>query len=163
MAESRLDEILRLMDPAPGKRPWFGGASPIGCLRGVTPEQALWKPANHRHSIWEFVLHIAYWKYAVRRSLDDLPKGGFPRAPSNWPAVPPEPDDPSWKKDRALLKSEHESLAASARRLDPEQLDRRSQGSGEYRTIDLLHGIVMHDTYHVGQIQLLKRLHRESR
>ena len=29
-----------------------------------------------------------------------------------------------------------------------------------YRYLDLMHGVVMHDTYHVGQIQLLKRMYR---
>ena len=51
----------------------LGGATPLGCLRGVQPEQAVWKPAPDRHSIWELVLHIAYWKYAVRRNLEGSP------------------------------------------------------------------------------------------
>lgn len=161
MSDPRLAEVIRMLDPEPGYRLWHGGASPLGCLRGVSAAAAAWRPAPGRHSIWELTLHIAYWKYAVRRILVSGPKGGFPRAPSNWPSQPNSPDEASWRDDRALLKSEHEELIAAARSIDPRRLDKMAAGSGAHRYADLLHGIVMHDTYHVGQIQLLKRLYRE--
>lgn len=162
MTDPRLSELIRLLDPEPGQRLWHGGASPLGCLRGVSADVAAWRPTPERHSIWELALHIAYWKYAVRRILEDGPKGGFPRQPSNWPRQPAVPDPASWKEDRALLKSEHHQLNAAARSLPPERLDEVVPGSGAYRFADLLHGIVMHDAHHVGQIQLLKRIHRET-
>ncbi|MFH1754342.1 MAG: DinB family protein [Candidatus Latescibacterota bacterium] len=154
----RFKELLHLLDPESGKRLWFGGATPLGCLRGVSPARAAWKPAAERHSIWELTLHIAYWKYAVRRNLEGSPTGGFPRSPSNWPDVPKAIDANTWKQDRVLLKTEHEALIKAVRGLDDKMLDVAARGSGAYRLIDLLYGIVMHDTYHVGQIQVLKRL-----
>jgi uncharacterized damage-inducible protein DinB len=157
MSNPRLEELLHLLSPEPGQRLWFGGASPLGCLRGVSPEQAAWKPSPSLHSIWELALHISYWKYAVRRNLDGSPAGGFPRSPSNWPQVPAPADQQAWKRDRALLKEEHDCLTAAAEALKPGHLDRMAPGSGTFRILDLLHGIVMHDAYHVGQIQLLKR------
>ena len=134
----------------------------LGCLRGVDPEQAAWKPAPDRHSIWELVLHIAYWKYAVRRNLEGSGRGGFPRSPSNWPRVPEPADAAAWKRDRALLKSEHERLVAAVEGFDPRRLDEEAPGSGSYRFADLIFGVVTHDVYHVGQIQLLKRLYRSA-
>lgn len=160
MTEARLAEILRMLDPDPGHRLWYGGASPLGCLRGVSAEQAVWKPSSGRHSIWELSLHIAYWKYAVRRNLDGSPRGGFPRSPSNWPAAPTTPDERLWKEDRALFRSEQERFIAAARAFDPARLDESARG-GAYSYAELLHGIIMHDAYHVGQIQLLKRLYRD--
>ncbi len=160
MRDTRIDEILRLVEAPRGKRPWFGGASVLGCLRGVAPELAAWKPAPGRHGIWELALHIAYWKYAVRRKLQDLPTGGFPRSPANWPAPPVVPEQEAWKSDRALLREEQQKLVTAVRAFDPKRLDDTAPGQGAYRYVDLLHGIVMHDIYHVGQIQVLKRLHR---
>jgi hypothetical protein len=160
MNDPRLDEILRMLDPEPGYRLWHGGASPLGCLRGVSVDAALWKPAPDRHSIWELTLHLAYWKYAVRRNLDGSPRGGFPRCPSNWPKPPEPADEPAWKVDRGLYRSEHERFVQVVRALDPGVLDERAR-DGAYSYVELLHGIVMHDTYHVGQIQLLKRLYRD--
>jgi len=85
--------------------------------------------------------------------------GGFPRSPSNWPSVPDVLDANTWDLDRALLKAEHQRLVAAVRAFDPKRLSARAAGSGTYRYVDLLYGIVMHDTYHVGQVQLLKRLY----
>ena len=117
MDNPRLREIVNLLDPPAGERLWYGGASVAGCLRGITPEQAAWRPAPKRHSIWELTLHLAYWKYAVRRNLEALPKGTFPRSPSNWPAVPKPADAETWKADRGLLRSEHELLVEAVGRL----------------------------------------------
>jgi len=156
--DPRLREILNLLDPPSGKRLWYGGATVAGCLRGVTPEQAAWKPGAKRHSVWELTVHVAYWKYAVRRNLEDLPQGSFPRSPANWPAVPDPADAAQWKADRALLRSEHILLVNAARALDPRRLDEAAPGSGNFRLVDLLFGVVSHDLYHVGQIQVLKRL-----
>ncbi len=162
MKDSRITEILHILDPAPGERLWFGGASPLGCLRGITPTAAAWRPSPDRHSIWELSLHMAYWKYAIRRNLEGSPVGGFPRSPSNWPRVPDVINAASWKRDRDLFRSEHEKFLAAAGNFDPKLLDRKARGNGAYRYADLLFGIVMHDTYHVAQIQLLKRLYRTA-
>lgn len=151
-----------MLDPEAGHRLWFGGAGPLGCVRGVSARQASWKPDPGRHSIWELALHIAYWKYAVRRIIQGASKGGFPRSPSNWPRPAEPPTDQAWKEDRALLRSEHRQLIATARSLSPERLDKMAPG-GTYRLADLLHGIVMHDAHHVGQIQLMKRLYGKAK
>ncbi len=163
MPDQRLDEALHLLAPPPGRPLWAGGATPLGCLRGVGARQAAWKPAADRHSIWELTLHMAYWKYAVRRNLKGAPKGGFPRAPSNWPHVPEPAGEAAWKRDRALLRDEHEQLVAAVTAFAPRRLDERVPGPRAYRFADLIYGIAMHDTYHVGQIQLMKRLYRSLR
>ena len=149
----RLAEALLLLERPPGKPAWAGGATVLGCLRGVSSNQALWRPAADRKSIWELALHIAYWKYAVRRRLEGSPKGSFPRSPSDWPRMPEPADEAAWKKDRALLRDEHERLVEVVGSFDPRRLDEADSSS--YRCVDLIYGIAMHDTHHVGQIQLM--------
>jgi len=160
MSDARLDEIVRMLRPEKGTKLWYGGATPVGCLRGVNSKSAAWLPDPKRHSIWELALHIAYWEYAVRRILEDLPSGSFPRSPSDWPAVPEARGEGQWKADRALLRSEHEALTDAVQRFDPHRIDDTASRSGSFRYIDLLHGAIMHNTYHTGQIQLVKRLCR---
>ena len=58
--------LSSLLQPLPGRHFWHGGPTPLGALRGVTAEQARWRPAPKRKSLWELALHIAYWNYAVR-------------------------------------------------------------------------------------------------
>lgn len=160
MTEARLDEALLLLAPPRGRPLWAGGATPLGSLRGVTAEVAAWKPAPDRHSIWELTLHIAYWKYAVRRKLDGSQRGGFPRRPSNWPRVPEPADEEAWKADRALLRDQHQKLVEAIAAFAPKRLD--DAGTATYRYVDLIYGVAMHDTYHAGQIQLMKRLFRSA-
>src|SRR6266536_2305397 len=74
------------LQPQTGRRSWHGGPTPVGALRGVTVEQARWAPTPKRKSIWQLALHIAYWKYAVRRHLEAGPIPRFPRKPANWPS-----------------------------------------------------------------------------
>lgn len=163
MEERRLTDLLAALQPPAGKGLWHGGASVLGSLRGVSPEEAAWKPGPDRHSIWELALHIAYWKYAVRRKISGERRGGFRRRPSNWPAVPTPADESAWTNDRALLRDEHERLIQAIEALDPARLDRKPAGGGKWRHFDLILGVVLHDTYHTGQIQMLKRLYSGRR
>jgi uncharacterized damage-inducible protein DinB len=154
--------LVRLIQPASGTG-WHGGPTPLGSLRGVGPDQAWWSPTSARKSIWALVLHITYWKYAVRRRLEGGPRGGFARAPSNWPAPPPTADDERWRSDVALLRDEHLRLLRAASAVPSASLGRRPQGSRRWTYADLITGIALHDAYHTGQIQLMKRLWRERR
>lgn len=163
MEERRLRDLLAGLRPPAGKGLWHGGASVLGSLRGVPPEEAAWKPASDRHSIWELALHIAYWKYAVWRKIAGGRKGEFRRQPSNWPAAPSPADGRAWANDRALLRDEHERLIQAVEGLDPARLDRKPAGGGKWTYADLIMGVVLHDTYHTGQIQMLKRLYAGRR
>jgi DinB superfamily len=149
------------VQPPPRQRGWHGGPTPVGAVRGVDAEQASWVPAPRRHSIWALTLHIAYWNYAVRRQLEGSVRGGFPRRPSNWPALPDRPDGRAWAADVALLSEEHERLAHAIKTLRPERLPQRPPQSRRWTYGDLIIGIAAHDAYHTGQIQLLKRLWQE--
>ena len=157
--DPRLEEAFLLLDPPTGTRLWYGGASAVGALRGVSHQVAAWKPAPERHSIWELVLHLAYWKYAVRRKLEGGPRGGFPRKPSNFPRMPEPATTAAWKEDRELLAREHTALVAAARTLDLKLLDEPVSEKGPHRYLDMIFGVATHDIHHVGQIQLLKRLY----
>jgi hypothetical protein len=161
MARSPMALLASGVQPLPGQRSWHGGPTPVGAVRGIDAEQARWVPAPRRKSIWALTLHIAYWKYAVRRQLEGAARGAFPRAPSNWPALPHRPNDRAWAADVALLREEHERLAQAIRALPPERLNRRPPEGRRWTYGDLVVGIAAHDAYHTGQIQLMKRLWQE--
>jgi len=132
-----------MLDDAYQRKAWHG-PNLRGSLRGVTADQALWRPAKGRHSIWELAVHCAYWKYAVRRRLTGLKRGTFPRKGSNW--LPAAGD---WNDDLRLLADEHRELLGAIRRAGSQKLRARER---------LIYGVAAHDVYHTGQIQLIKRL-----
>lgn len=159
MADRRLEEILRHLHPPKGARPWHGGPTVLGSLRGVTAETAAWKPYPDRHSIWELALHVAYWNYRVMARAST--EAGFPRGPSNWPAVPEPADERAWQEDRRFVKEWHDRLMEALGSFDAARLDERA-GDTDTSFADLITGILLHDTYHAGQIQLMKRLARSA-
>jgi hypothetical protein len=148
--------LLEILDQAFDQKAWHG-TTLRGALRGLTPAEALWRPARNRHNIWELTLHAAYWKYAVRRRLAGEATGSFDRKPSNWPGVPDPADDKAWKRDVKFLESEHRKLRETVASLTPAQLALRSP-KGVWTNAEEIHGLAAHDLYHTGQIQLIKRL-----
>jgi hypothetical protein len=142
-----IDLLLIFIDHAYDKKAWHGPTL-RGALRGLSVQEALWRPTPNHHNIWEIALHAAYWKYAVRNKLLGGPRGKFPIKGSNWLKVGNTPAQ--WKKDIALLEEQHKHLRETIAKLPQSKLKR----------IDMIYGVASHDLYHAGQIQLLKRLIR---
>lgn len=151
-----LELLLRTIDEGFDTKAWHG-PNLRGSVRGVTAEQAAWRPGPGRHSIWELVVHAAYWKYAVRRRLTGVKRGSFTLAGSNWFGRPDEANAAAWQADVRLLLDEHRQLRAAVAAVDPRTLSRRARGSSQ-KVETLIRGIAFHDVYHAGQIQALKRL-----
>ena len=156
--DRRIALLLDVFDQAFDRKAWHGTAL-WGSIRGLTPPQALWRPGRRRHNIWEIVLHAAYWKYIVRRRLTRDPAVVFPRAGSNWPALPAKPDAAAWRRDVALLKEEQRLLRAVIARFPAARLKARGWRS-TWTNAQHVYGIASHDLYHAGQIQLVKALRR---
>jgi len=81
-----MEQLLAIIDQAYNRRSWHG-PNLRGSLRRVSAEQAVWRPSQARHNIWELVVHTAYWKYVVRRRLTGGSRGSFPIKGSNWSAI----------------------------------------------------------------------------
>jgi hypothetical protein len=86
-APGPVDLLLRILDEAYEKKAWHG-PNLKGTLRGVSVQEAVWRPAPDRHNVWELALHAAYWKYAGWRRLTGEKRGAFPVTGSNRVARP---------------------------------------------------------------------------
>lgn len=156
----RIGLLLRQLEDAYRRSSWHG-PNLRGSLRGVSAEEAAWRPGPGRHNVWELAVHAAYWKYAVRRRLTREKRGSFALEGSNWferPA-PGSGDERAWRDDRALLEREHRLLRDVIAGLTEGSLDSRPPGTRRTRE-QLIWGIAAHDVYHAGQIQLVKALRR---
>jgi hypothetical protein len=167
--------LLMMLDEAFDKEAWHG-PNLRGALRRLSAEQAAWRPAPERKNIWELAVHAAYWKYTVLRLLTGQKRGSFPLEGSNWFVrphvvrtlrVPSEGNgtrsvpitEVAWRNDVKLLDQMHADLRAAVAALAPDRLDAKPPGSKHtYRR--LIQGAALHDVYHAGQIQTLKRLMR---
>lgn len=153
--------LLRALEQGYNKKSWHG-TNLRGSLRGILPEQALWRPAADRHNIWELAVHAAYWKYTVVRRIRAGARGGFPLEGSNWFPRSTAPDAKAWREDLKLLDDQHRGLLDAVAELDDADLDRAPDGA-KFTFGDLVQGVAFHDIYHAGQIQILKRLQGISR
>jgi hypothetical protein len=146
--------LLDLLDEAFDKKSWHG-PNLRGSIRGVTAEQAAWRPGAERHNIWELVLHAAYWKYVVRRRLLGEKRGSFVLPGSNFfrrPEDGREGTEQAWKGDIAVLIAEHAQLRAVVA-----GVTKVSNGPSKSEA-HMIRGAAAHDLYHAGQIRLLRRL-----
>lgn len=143
--------ILNLLEEAFARKAWHG-PNLWQSLKGVTAEQAAWRPAPGRHNIWEEMLHAAYWKYVVRRKLEGSKRGRFVLAGSNFFPRPEagKLSEAAWKADKEILRREHNALRQTITTSVREPI------SPKLGTV--LWGIAFHDIYHAGQIRLLRRL-----
>ncbi len=155
--DAELCLLLQLVDEAYERKAWHG-PNLRGALRGIGAAQAAWRPATGRHNIWEIAVHAAYWKYTVWRRLTGEKRGSFPRRGSNWFERPAGLSSADWKADLTLLADVHRAMRSAVAALAPEALHATPRGA-KVSPATLIRGIAMHDVYHAGQVQLLKRLH----
>jgi len=142
-----LGVLLAALDEAYDKHGWHG-TTLRNAVRRVPAEDAVWRPGEGRHNIWELTVHAAYWKYVARRRLTGGKRGGFPMKGSNWIA---SPQNASWEEAVALLESEHAAWRAAVASVDDATLR-------DAKKVRLISGATAHDVYHTGQIQLVRAL-----
>ena len=156
------EQLLALVEEGFHKPAWHG-PNLRNALRGVTAEEAAWRPAKNRHNIWEIAVHAAYWKYTVTRRLTGSRKRDFPEKGRNWFArdgakLTKGEAAKRWKSDVDFLARTHRELCHAIAELEESGLRGSAHGSGKTATRNIV-GIAMHDVYHAGQIQLLRKLY----
>lgn len=161
MAREEIDHLLGNLDEAYNRAAWHG-PNLRGSIRGVKAREAALAPRAGRHTIWEIVVHAAYWKYTVRRRLCGEKRGSFFLPGSNWFDRSKDRTEKAWRADVALVEKEHQLLKKVISSFPPENLDRRPPGS-KSTARRMIAGIALHDVYHAGQIQLIKTLLRKKK
>ena len=159
--DPRIALLLALLDEGYDRKAWHG-PNLKGSIRLVDVGTAVWQPASNRKSIWDHVVHAAYWKYTIRRRISGEPRGSFPIKGTNWfarpdPNVHNEDWEQAWKADVAMLEDIHQSLRAAVAAFPAGKLDTVVKG-GTWTFAFTIRGAAMHDVYHASQIQLLKKL-----
>ncbi len=156
---SETERLRRELESTMDGDPWYG--SPIArILDGIDAAGAAARPIKGAHSVWELVLHMTAWLNEVRRRLDGG-KHGDP-VEGDWPALGAATPE-AWKQALSSLRRAHADLAQALTAIDDAGLARQVAGgqvdaTGKpvslYQTVI---GILQHDTYHAGQIAILKR------
>ena len=124
------------------KNTWFAGIE--NAFDGLTPQQAAWKPDSNRHSIWQILNHISYWREVVaKRTASDWQPPDDEVARMNW-EEPSERSESAWRTSRERLTRSHQTI-------------RNVLESGAL-TWEKFKYILPHDAYHVGQATYVRAM-----
>ena len=141
--------VVRLIEKTFEKSPWYG-PSMMDVLSEVSEDQARLR-VGQTHSILELVLHMTSWRIFTTRRLQGDNEFEVDNQ-SNFPT------EGKWTEALAELKESQTELLVAARAFPDGRLgDLVPSKVHKYTYHTLLHGIVHHDIYHLGQIQLIKK------
>ncbi len=147
-----MTESERIVDQL--HRAYFGtawhGPALKEALNDVTAETAAAKPIVGAHSIWELVNHLHAWIVEANATVRGKKYESL-QGDRDWPPVT-DASQQAWDQALASLEVAEEALEETVRSFPPEKL-----GEGDRSYYALLYGIVQHNAYHAGQIQLLKK------
>ncbi|MFZ1675768.1 MAG: DinB family protein [Saprospiraceae bacterium] len=135
--------------------PWFG-RNVKKILSEITVEEAVQKP-NGQHSILELLYHMINWReFTISRLLPEKGKTSDYFGTNDWVDLD-HSDKILWKKGLKRLEKTQHDLLELIKGLEKEKL-KEIVFERKYDFKYLLHGVIQHDIYHIGQIAYVKKL-----
>ena len=155
---SMSSECLRIADQL--RRAFEGNAWHGPALRelvsGITAEQAVARPIQVAHSVWEVLLHIKAWEVFAMNAMKGAAMPQLPLPPEqDWPLIPDQSAG-AWSALLASVFATNDDLVRAIEGFDDARLTETVPGR-KYDFYHLLHGMTQHALYHGGQIALLKK------
>lgn len=150
--------LLEQLDVHWHKTEWF--VSVEAALSGVTAKEASWTQPGAGYTIWQIVNHLVFCNVDV---IQRFTGKGEPLQADDNDATFGEPGDPhdeaGWVSTVEKLYETLGNFQQILASLDDEKLEVPYQ-EGRSPTGRLLGNIMMHDSYHLGQIVLLRKLQK---
>lgn len=117
-----------------------------------------WRMAGEKredcpHSVWETLFHMNYWQDFMLAILKGEKPGSPERAAESWPDSPSPADAEEWAAgiSHFLEGLERAEFEAS------KDLSQQGFGKEERTRADCLMTIVLHNSYHAGQVVVARR------
>ena len=153
MANTEIQRVIHLFEKTFTGNAWHGPAV-MEVLADLTIEETLNKIENS-HTIAELVEHMITWRQFVVKKLEgdalyDVPEHENFRSVSTI-------TEKDWKATLERLQLSQETLLNLLKSTPDNKLN-ETVGNRNYNYYTLLHGIIQHDIYHLGQIVLMRKL-----
>lgn len=134
-------------------KPWLG-VTFKNALKGLDAQSAAKHSLEGRHSCWEILHHIIFWRLNVMRKLPINEQ--IRQNPVKDFQPPISIDDTSWQGTLKIFREVHEELLALLQKLDAKHLNMVVEKTGQ-PYFWYLHGLLQHDAYHLGQLAMLRK------
>jgi len=145
--KTEVQKIINILKHTFEKDAWHG-LSVKEALADI-PSDAVHTRAGNSHSIIELVAHMTAWRNYVTEKL----KGNDTFEVSDEENFP---NESNWESALANLNRSQEDLLHALEKTSDEKLQEIVPNK-KYKFFTMLHGIIHHDLYHTGQIQLIKK------
>jgi len=128
------------------------GPNLVNTLKGIDYKQAMTRPLGHRHTIWELTDHTSFWMEEVWKAVKNMEATELDPE-NNWPEMGASEEE--WRQSVARLEASVNMVLDALAMWRDEQLYEKVPGR-DYTFKQMLHGMVHHNLYHAGQINLLR-------
>ncbi len=124
------------------EKSWWWPAFSVA-FQDLTPAQAAWKPQPQRHSIWQILNHMIFWReVSVRRARGQtVPRDEIDRRNFEEPA---DASDDAWRETLARFERSQQTV--------------RDAMADESIDLNQLRYLLPHDAHHVGQVTYIRAL-----
>ncbi|MFZ0197948.1 MAG: DinB family protein [Candidatus Sulfotelmatobacter sp.] len=138
-------------------------ADPLACVEDLSAELATRRLEGFPHSVSQLVFHMNYWMDYELRRIRGLRPAYPEHAAESFPPAPSPADAQEWDRRRkrfAGLLADFAALANSSPKEMQRQIETAHDGDRSVAgTLEaVLWQMVAHNSYHVGQIALMRQV-----
>ncbi|MEO6540577.1 MAG: DinB family protein [Ferruginibacter sp.] len=149
---NEINRILKLFADLQHGDCWIGNNFKE-VLHGVGANKALQDISGNTNSIWQLVAHITYWRTSVVNRLT----GTNNPPPFQDFLLPGDCNEITWRQALHDFEAAYHLLRNAIQHFNPDNLDKPSPKK-EQTFYELMMGCLQHDSYHLGQMMLLKKV-----
>ncbi|MES2883138.1 MAG: DinB family protein [Bacteroidota bacterium] len=133
--------------------PWFGRS--VKSILADLDEIEVFEKLNRQHSILEILWHIITWReFVIDRLQPAKPMSYFEE--NDWRELD-HSDKNLWPQGLERLRQTQDELMLLLQERSDEILE-NIVADRKYNFRKLLHGLIQHDIYHLGQIAIIKKI-----
>ena len=153
--KNELRSIIDNIESVLHGHPWFG-RNVTDLLGDINPRHAYSKPGNADHSACDLLWHMISWAtFTANRIEGSTKKDVATDETLDWRKTSPKTYN--WEKGLKEFTAIHKKIITRLRTKDDEWLE-KTVAYREYNFRYLLHGLIQHNIYHIGQVAYLNKL-----
>lgn len=149
---TNIQHINKLLKDHYNGDPWID-ITITGTLKTLTAKQASLK-LKELNSVWQIVNHMISWRCALIARVKDKPAA---HPDNNFISEVKNTTPKAWKDTFKNFEKSQKDIIAFLGKQKDSHLEKISPASG-YSYYELVMAIIIHDTYHLGQIVLIKKM-----
>ncbi len=151
-----ISKVNKLIKDHYNGNPWID-TTIATTLKQLSAKQAAAKTGG-LNSIWQIVNHMIMWRTALIGRVMDKP---IAHPDNNYIEEIKDTSAATWKQTIKRFERSQKDITSFLGNSEDELLEKVSPSSG-YSYFELVMSIVIHDSYHLGQIVLIKKMMEEG-